>query len=1377
MSLSGWDNRFKITIDSSVVDAELTDFPIMIRISAATGKTNFDMSPVFDEVGANSLKIAVATDADVECYVEVEKWDESGEEAILHVKVPTIASGADTVLYLYYDSSHADNIAYVGLSASAVAQNVWDSDFELVYHMNQDPNDTDVLDSTSNNKDSTPSGAAWDAGRLVDGKIGNCIRFKADSAYLPFTLTALGTQYTLEVLYKFSSASGNPMFVCRSDSNFSVLGSAMPTLGYCYASDTNEEKWVSGQSFDNTDWHYFQTVRNDTDIQFWEDLAQRGTGQTFASNDAISVNSLGALYNGSNNRVIDGWMCEVRISSTTRPAAWRKATNHAFQDTLITVADLIDYGYDFKVEMAGYGDITQKVSSFQITDNIEQYAREMTLNISDPVLYDGLDFSNITTIGEITLYTKLSNVWIQQGVFYIERPSLAHEKDSAKVNGVWGRSYTARLGAPFSGKVTKVWEEDTSFYSICEEMCDLVGITWDENLCTPADYKIYSYTYSVEYLYPIDVLVELSAIVGAMVTTDKDDNLRIIEHKYTPTNPLWTVTDNELRSLREQPYWPEFGNRIRISPIGSLVGYQIYMYFPDGQCIANDGETQRKIMIQIIDSAGLGINNEIVEWSHDGVGATFSRGAETLTQNIMVSNEFIEADAINEFQTGFIPFSILSVYKSTDTGRTENYASGATIDGRTVILADDLDFCDELIYVTYIASGCSINYVVSGTIVEDIEITAKVKGEDARGNIYIGNSCECPLELFLVSAPQAIYRGQVAHLLLYVEDSGPVNMARNVYMSNGEGPSRKGRLEWEVGVLGQVRIQYEKVKARNDVPGNSQIELSMYPQPLDTPLSGRGGIYVYLNDGNDQPVSGNKYASRVGNSKVINLSEKLTTGTELLVDYEARGAVLNRYYGDCDGNEQIVAVVQGNRREPFTVTYNMTISDLIDCEPDEGNPTAMSKTLSAPALHIRSQPGMADSKWGRWLKLFPQMKDAIGNRPLTKTMSVGVATVKFAIPQWTPVDPEEPVGAATTPGCSGDIPVFEAVVYNPPRLYNPNRNAGCSIKDIQCNTDQYCCGAGGVWGCNARQSCDSVPDPCCPYVEILPDTTDETALVTRFDDAVAAGCTCSELCFLEMSKFGTTQNYDNGNMRTTARLVIDDYGLVQGTTEYNEKHNELLNAALDACEEQCILRQGCTTGTIAYTTLGMVGGEEQTLIVENPGVNEEGYTWEVESGYGSFNTTTGISVVFTASSVTNAGCAFSPHIVLKCNGVEIDAIDIIVDTYGTENPDVVAYETWGLETDCEIITPDLAATCSVMYRERNCLGGLLTGPCWMTRALTWQDPPVTCEHCLDSVYFEISGCDGMGGGGTSINEYIAGSPYDARTAGMLAGGCCPEDLY
>ena len=127
----------KITIDQTKVDASLSDFPVMVHLGKSSGANSVDTSFVLTGLGtdANRKKISVTTASGTELYVEIEKWDSANKEAWLWVKVPSLSSTQDTILYLSYDINRVDNTAYVGDTASTPAKAVWNSGFQDVLHL------------------------------------------------------------------------------------------------------------------------------------------------------------------------------------------------------------------------------------------------------------------------------------------------------------------------------------------------------------------------------------------------------------------------------------------------------------------------------------------------------------------------------------------------------------------------------------------------------------------------------------------------------------------------------------------------------------------------------------------------------------------------------------------------------------------------------------------------------------------------------------------------------------------------------------------------------------------------------------------------------------------------------------------------------------------------------------------------------------------------------------------------------------------------------------------------------------------------------------------------------------------------------------------
>jgi hypothetical protein len=144
----------QIIIDHTKIDTDLANFPLLLQVSSSSGLNHKDVAAIFTSLRTNTnrKKIAVTTaDGITQCYVEIVEWDNANKQAWLYVKVPSISSVYDTMLYLYFDPSQFDNANFVGDIGSTPGQLVWDSNFVGVWHLTQSGNGTanEFKDSTS----------------------------------------------------------------------------------------------------------------------------------------------------------------------------------------------------------------------------------------------------------------------------------------------------------------------------------------------------------------------------------------------------------------------------------------------------------------------------------------------------------------------------------------------------------------------------------------------------------------------------------------------------------------------------------------------------------------------------------------------------------------------------------------------------------------------------------------------------------------------------------------------------------------------------------------------------------------------------------------------------------------------------------------------------------------------------------------------------------------------------------------------------------------------------------------------------------------------------------------------------------------------------
>jgi len=346
--LSGWKKRIKITVDHTKIDGDLSNFPVLLKVTS---------SGVFTELGANSKKIAVTASSGVtQNYVEIENWDNGNTVAWLWTKVPTVVSGIDTDIYLYYDNSKADNTDYVGDIGSASAKNVWDSNFVGVWHMCQDPSGgaSCIKDSTSNVHHGTPNGSMT-SGDLVDGKIGKALNFDGNDDRIEITDHNdfdFTTSFTGEVIAKILTdynSGWHVLFAKGADSGNLrlwqieiVIDGTKVAKGAIRKSSSDDVALVGDNFAWSVDTQYNFIITYDksaTELKLYKDGVQFGSTLSHDEDMVISalpINIGCGWYAGSNvdfiNAVIDG----VRFSNTARSAPWIKATYYSNWDTLLT---------------------------------------------------------------------------------------------------------------------------------------------------------------------------------------------------------------------------------------------------------------------------------------------------------------------------------------------------------------------------------------------------------------------------------------------------------------------------------------------------------------------------------------------------------------------------------------------------------------------------------------------------------------------------------------------------------------------------------------------------------------------------------------------------------------------------------------------------------------------------------------------------------------------------------------------------------------------------------------------------------------------------------------------------------------------------------
>jgi len=338
--------------DDRYFDGNITELRVSKGISRWTNNFNTPQNsyPNYrDVISYEDQKFAVTTvvsGIEQQLNVEKEDWNPYIEKATLWTKVPTVYSGIDTTLYLYYDSTKPDNTVYVGDVGSSIARSVWDN-YTAVHHLSQnvDGGSNTIYDSTSNYHHGTPTNMEGEEG--VVSELGKGVDLDGTDDYVSVSDSTdwyFGTgDFTLEGYIKFDDISKKNTILAQyiNDNNVWRWMWSDTTGMWIYARDTSVTRVNATTNniagFNTTDYRYIAVTRNGTSFTFWHNTGQealKSSSGNFA-NHAITLGVGQQAQSGSN--YFDGVMDETRIiKGTALPDSRLKANYYNMSNSLIT---------------------------------------------------------------------------------------------------------------------------------------------------------------------------------------------------------------------------------------------------------------------------------------------------------------------------------------------------------------------------------------------------------------------------------------------------------------------------------------------------------------------------------------------------------------------------------------------------------------------------------------------------------------------------------------------------------------------------------------------------------------------------------------------------------------------------------------------------------------------------------------------------------------------------------------------------------------------------------------------------------------------------------------------------------------------------------
>ena len=322
---AAWTNRKEIVIQSSQVDADLTDFPVYVDLSDLNDGGNF-----FSTVQSDGRDIRITTsDGETEVPFELVAIDTSGSTGELHFKATgTLSSSANTTFYIYYGNSGAT--AY-GATDTYGSENVWTNSYAGVWHLNEDPDTGTAFDSTSNSNDGTHNNMTGED--PVAGKVGQTLDFDGSNEFInvgdPASLNITGDQ-TISFWSRTDGFTTRRNPVAKAyGGEFAITIETAGNINYYCGGTSGADSSPYNTSFDSSvmsagTWYHLVHTRDDTGSAFNFEWFRDGSSSATASSSSYPASS------GSNNFLIadgyvspyDGELDEVRVANTVRSDEW-----------------------------------------------------------------------------------------------------------------------------------------------------------------------------------------------------------------------------------------------------------------------------------------------------------------------------------------------------------------------------------------------------------------------------------------------------------------------------------------------------------------------------------------------------------------------------------------------------------------------------------------------------------------------------------------------------------------------------------------------------------------------------------------------------------------------------------------------------------------------------------------------------------------------------------------------------------------------------------------------------------------------------------------------------------------------------------------------
>jgi len=301
--------RMPITINKIKVSGNQSNFPVLISVTSASLKSEINGGHVKNGSGYDI--VFRASDGTTALPHDMESYIAATGQLIAWVKVPSISSAADTLIYVYYGDASIS-------AATETPASVWDSNFKAVYHLHDD-----LKDSTANNNHGTNYSSTNATGKVGDGQA-----FSGSGQYIKIASSAslqIDTNLTISAWIKTSSFGGWPQIVAKAADprpSFKVQLGGSADVNF-----TTPYNYPAGGTVTSGAWQLITCVAQGSSRKIYINSSQVNTdandgGGLDPEARPVAIGAELALDNVTAASFFNGSIDEVRISNTARSASW-----------------------------------------------------------------------------------------------------------------------------------------------------------------------------------------------------------------------------------------------------------------------------------------------------------------------------------------------------------------------------------------------------------------------------------------------------------------------------------------------------------------------------------------------------------------------------------------------------------------------------------------------------------------------------------------------------------------------------------------------------------------------------------------------------------------------------------------------------------------------------------------------------------------------------------------------------------------------------------------------------------------------------------------------------------------------------------------------